>query len=47
MVCADFLLGVPCAFVLVGGDQADEGGNYRNNGTYTHTSIHTVIMKVF
>ena len=47
MVCADFLLQVTFACVLVGGDQADEGGNYRNNGTYIHTSTHTVITNVF
>ena len=43
VVCVDFLLGVTCTCVAVGGDQA---GNYRNNGTYTHTSTHTVITKV-
>ena len=42
MVCVDFLLGMTCACVLVGGNQAD---NYRNTGTYTYT--HTVITKVF
>ena len=31
-----FLLGVPCVCVLEGGNQAD---NYRNNRTYTHTSL--------
>ena len=31
----------------MGGDQADHAGNYRNNGTCTHTSTHTVITKVF
>ena len=41
MVCADFLLGVTSACVLVWGDQADQTGNYRNNGTYTHTSTHS------
>ena len=47
MLCVDFLLVVTCARVLVGGDQEDHGGNYRNKGTYTHTSTHTVITKVF
>lgn len=32
--CVDVLLGVTCACVLVGGDQAC---NHRNTGTYTHT----------
>ena len=31
----------------MGGDQADHTGNYRYNGTCTHTSTHTVITKVF
>ena len=35
MVCVDFLLGVTCASVLVGGDQVDQAGNYRNSGKYT------------
>ena len=47
MVFVDFLLGVTCVYVLVGGDQADHTGNYRYNGTCTHTSTHTVITKVF
>ena len=37
MVCADSLLGVTCARVLVEGDQVD---NYRDIGTYTHTVPH-------
>ena len=41
MVCVDFLLGVACACILVGGDQADQAGNYRNNGTYTYTHTHS------
>ena len=41
MVSVDFLLGVTCVYVLVGGDQADQVGNYRNNGTYTHTFKNT------
>ena len=47
VVCVDFFLGVTCICVPVGGDQADQAGNYTNNGTYTHTSTHTVITKVF
>ena len=44
--CVDFLLGVTCACVLVGEDQVDQAGNYRDNGTYTHTSTHTVTTSV-
>ena len=40
MVCVDFLLGVACVCVLVGGAQADQAGNYRNNG-HVHTLPHT------
>ena len=38
MVSVDFLLGVTCVCVLVGGDQVC---NYRNNRTYTHISTHS------
>ena len=47
MLCVDFLLVVTCACDLEGGDQEDHRGNYRNKGTYAHTSKHTVITKVF
>ena len=47
VVCVDFLLGVISACVLEGGYQAHQAGSYRNNGTYTHTYTHTVIIKVF
>jgi len=45
VVCVDFLLGVTCACVLVGGDQADQAGNYRNNGTYTHSYNQSILKK--
>ena len=35
------MLGVTGVYVLVGGDQADQVGNYRNIGTYTHTFENT------
>ena len=31
----------------MGGDQVDHAGNYRYNGTCTHTFTHTVITKDF
>ena len=43
VLCVDFLLGMTCACVLVGEDRV---GNYRNNGTCTHTSTQSYNQSV-